>query len=99
MTNSNVPANGQPAQQPHNPYAQAEPVYEVDGAAAQGEKKEMPWYVEIPVVVVLTLLIMFLIQTFIGRLYVIPSASMEPTLHGENGSGDRIFVELSLIHI
>lgn len=57
------------------------------------DKKEMPWYVEIPMVIVLTLVFIFLIQTFIGRLYVIPSGSMEPTLHGEDGSGDRIFVE------
>lgn len=61
--------------------------------AGQVEKQETPWYIEIPVVVLLTLAIMFVLQTFIGRLYVIPSASMEPTLHGENGSGDRIFVE------
>lgn len=61
--------------------------------ADQVKAKETPWYIEIPVVVLLTLAIMFVLQTFIGRLYVIPSASMEPTLHGENGSGDRIFVE------
>lgn len=61
--------------------------------ASQVEKQETPWYIEIPVVILLTLAIMFVLQTFIGRLYVIPSASMEPTLHGENGSGDRIFVE------
>lgn len=54
----------------------------------------MPWYIEIPVVVVITFLVIFLIQTFIGRVYVIPSASMEPTLHGCTGcTGDRIFVE------
>lgn len=56
-------------------------------------KKDLPWYVEIPMVIVLTLVFIFLIQTFIGRLYVIPSGSMEPTLHGEDGAGDRIFVE------
>lgn len=55
--------------------------------------KQMPWFVEIPVVVALTLLFIFIIQTFIGRMYVIPSASMEPTLHGLNGSGDRVAVE------
>lgn len=38
--------------------------------------------------------ILVLIQTFVGRLYVIPSASMEPTLHGCTGcSNDRIVVE------
>ncbi|WJY68318.1 signal peptidase I [Corynebacterium auris] len=59
----------------------------------EGEKKSTPWYIEIPLVIVLTLFFIFLIQTFIGRVYVIPSASMEPTLHGYNGSGDRIAVE------
>lgn len=102
VTNVNGPVGGQqphqPAQ-PHNPYAKqqyapAQPARaERTPAGSREEKSELPWYVEIPVVVVLTLLIMFVIQTFIGRLYVIPSASMEPTLHGENGSGDRIFVE------
>lgn len=102
VTNVNGPAGGQqpnqPAQ-PHNPYAKQQyaPAQPARAgrtpAGTQEENKELPWYVEIPVVVVLTLLIMFVIQTFIGRLYVIPSASMEPTLHGENGSGDRIFVE------
>lgn len=76
--------------QPHNPYSGSAPA---PSTPAEEESKELPWYVEIPLVVALTLLIMFVIQTFIGRLYVIPSASMEPTLHGESGSGDRIFVE------
>lgn len=57
------------------------------------ERTETPWYIEIPAVIVLTLAIMFVIQTFLGRLYVIPSGSMEPTLHGDNGTGDRILVE------
>lgn len=58
------------------------------------QKKEAPWYIEIPVVLLLTFFIIFLFHTFIGRLYVIPSASMEPTLHGCEGcTGDRIFVD------
>lgn len=45
-------------------------------------------------VIVVTLAIIFVIQNFIGRLYVIPSQSMEPTLHGCPGcTGDRIAVE------
>jgi signal peptidase I (EC:3.4.21.89). Serine peptidase. MEROPS family S26A len=56
--------------------------------------KQTPWYIEIPVVVVLTLLVVFLLQTFVGRPYMIPSGSMEPTLHGCEGcTGDRILVE------
>nr|VDG63362.1 Signal peptidase [Streptococcus thermophilus] len=62
--------------------------------APKDDKATMPWYVEIPMVVVLTLGLIFLLQTFVGRVYLIPSASMEPTLHGCEGcNGDRIFVE------
>jgi len=58
------------------------------------EKKPAPWYIEIPVVILVTLLAIFLIQTFVGRVYMIPSQSMEPTLHGCAGcTGDRIFVD------
>ena len=59
----------------------------------KGERKQLPWYIEIPVVVIATMVILGLLQTFVGRLYVIPSASMEPTLHGCTGcTGDRIYV-------
>ncbi|SQG64915.1 signal peptidase I [Corynebacterium renale] len=54
-------------------------------------KKQTPWYIEIPVLIVVTFLAVALIHAFIGRVYVIPSASMEPTLHGCQGcDGDRI---------
>lgn len=63
-------------------------------APARKQKKETPWYIEIPMVVVITFVIIALVQTFIGRLYVIPSQSMEPTLHGCPGcTGDRIYVD------
>jgi len=39
------------------------------------------------------LLLTFTIQTFVARVYVIPSGSMELTLHGNNGTGDRILVD------
>ncbi|GAB3085681.1 signal peptidase I [Corynebacterium aquatimens] len=58
------------------------------------DRRNTPWYIEIPVVVALTLLLIFLLQTFVGRVYLIPSASMEPTLHGCEGcNGDRIYVQ------
>lgn len=67
-----------------------------DRRASKRAKKESegaPWYIEIPVVVLVTLLLIAGIQTFIGRVYMIPSQSMEPTLHGCAGcTGDRIFV-------
>ncbi|MBC2681777.1 signal peptidase I [Corynebacterium anserum] len=59
----------------------------------QKEKKTYPWWVEIPIIVVVTLLILGAFNTFVGRLYLIPSESMEPTLHGCAGcTPDRIFV-------
>ncbi|MDO4686053.1 MAG: signal peptidase I [Corynebacterium sp.] len=58
------------------------------------EKQPAPWYIEIPVVMVITFALMFVFHVFIGRLYLIPSQSMEPTLHGCPGcTGDRIFVD------
>nr|WP_200257043.1 signal peptidase I [Corynebacterium antarcticum] len=61
----------------------------------RGQKKNAyPWYVEIPVVVVLTLVVVAIMQLFVGRIYLIPSQSMEPTLHGCEGcTGDRIAVD------
>lgn len=74
--------------------AQAETTQETTETTEETQQsKQTPWYIEIPAVVILTLSLMFVIQTFLGRLYVIPSASMEPTLHGESGSGDRILVQ------
>ena len=65
-----------------------------DKTAEKPEKKPTPWYIEIPVVILITVIFMSLLQTFVGRLYLIPSSSMEPTLHGCTGCvGDRIVVE------
>ncbi|WP_411741154.1 signal peptidase I [Rhodococcus sp. IEGM 1408] len=65
------------------------------GAPARGVgKKGQPWYIEIPILVVIALVLVFVFQTFVGRVYQIPSESMEPTLHGCAGcTGDRIFVD------
>jgi signal peptidase I len=56
-------------------------------------KKSSLWR-ELPILVVSALLLTFLIQTFLARVYVIPSASMEPTLHGCSGcTNDRVLVD------
>lgn len=66
--------------------------------SAEG-KKPLPWFIEIPLVVVVTLLVITMLQTFVGRVYMIPSQSMEPTLHGCAGcTGDRIFVDKVSYH-
>jgi len=61
---------------------------------ATTEKKQMPWWLETLVFVVSVVVVVGLFQNFIGRQYVIPSGSMEPTLHGCEGcTNDRIFTE------
>ncbi len=58
------------------------------------EKKKRPFWQELPILILVALVLTFLLQTFIGRVYLIPSESMEPTLHGCKGcTGDRIAVE------
>jgi signal peptidase I len=49
---------------------------------------------EIAVLVGLALVLTFVTQTFLGRVYKIPSGSMEQTLHGCAGcTGDRVLVD------
>lgn len=49
---------------------------------------------ELPILVGAALVVSFLLQTFVARVYLIPSESMEPTLHGCTGcTGDRIVVD------
>lgn len=58
------------------------------------EKKQRSFWRELPILIIVALLLSFLLQTFIARVYLIPSESMEPTLHGCAGcTGDRIVVE------
>lgn len=53
-----------------------------------------PWLREIAVLIVVALVLSVSLQTFVGRVYLIPSESMEPTLHGCEGcTGDRIVVD------
>ncbi|MDH6681060.1 signal peptidase I [Rhodococcus sp. LBL1] len=57
-------------------------------------KKQRSFLRELPILVVVALVLSFLLQTFLARVYLIPSESMEPTLHGCTGcTGDRIVVD------
>ena len=57
-------------------------------------KKQQSFWRELPILILVALVLSFLLQTFIARVYLIPSESMEPTLHGCAGcTGDRIVVE------
>jgi signal peptidase I len=56
--------------------------------------KKGSFWKELPILVVIALVLTFLIQTFVARVYVIPSGSMEQTLNGCTGcTGDRILVD------
>ena len=51
------------------------------------------WH-ELPLLIVVALVLTFLIQTFLAKVYVIPSGSMETTLHGCMGcNNDRVLVD------
>lgn len=58
------------------------------------KRKKGSFWRELPILVLTALVLTFLIQTFLARVYVIPSASMEPTLHGCSGCiNDRVLVD------
>ncbi len=58
------------------------------------KRKQGSFWRELPILVLTALALTFLIQTFLARVYVIPSASMEPTLHGCTGcTNDRVLVD------
>jgi signal peptidase I len=67
------------------------------GPSADGDRKpekKRSFWKELPILVVTALLLTFLIQTFLARVYVIPSESMERTLHGCAGcTNDRVLVD------
>ena len=66
-----------------------------DEREAGGKKKRKgSFWRELPLLVVVAIVLTFVIQTFIARIYVIPSASMEQTLHGCDGcANDRVAVD------
>ncbi|MFR9731296.1 signal peptidase I [Saccharopolyspora sp. MS10] len=57
------------------------------------ERKGSFWR-ELPILIVTALVLTILIQAFLARVYVIPSQSMEQTLHGCTGcQNDRVLVD------
>jgi signal peptidase I len=66
-----------------------------DGAPPTGEKKRKgSFWRELPLLILVAIVLTFVIQTFVARIYVIPSASMEQTLHGCTGcTNDRVAVD------
>src|SRR5699024_9962667 len=93
-------AAGQTAAQPGDGTARAGKGTATENHKATGksqdkakEKKTYPWWVEMPIILVATMPILGMFNIFVVRLYLIPSGSMERSLHGcEACSNDRIFV-------
>jgi len=52
--------------------------------------KKRPFWIELPILIVIAFGLTFLIQTFVAKVYYVPSGSMEQTLHGSASGGDRI---------
>ena len=59
-----------------------------------GRRRRPTFWRELPVLIVVALVLTFLIQTFLAKVYVIPSGSMETTLQGCTGCvNDRVLVD------
>ncbi|NKQ56417.1 signal peptidase I [Amycolatopsis sp. K13G38] len=57
-------------------------------------KKQRSFWVELPILIVVALVLAFVFQQFFARVYTIPSGSMETTLHGCPGCyGDKVLVD------
>lgn len=64
------------------------------GKGGKKAKKKGSFWRELPLLIVVAVVLTFVIQTFLARIYVIPSASMERTLHGCSGcANDRVAVD------
>ncbi len=64
------------------------------GGGRGGRRRRSSFWRELPLLLVVALVLTFLIQTFLAKVYVIPSGSMETTLHGCTGcTNDRVLVD------
>ncbi|OLM17173.1 MULTISPECIES: signal peptidase I [unclassified Pseudonocardia] len=64
------------------------------GKGPDGEKQKLAFWKELLLLAGVALLLTVLIQTFLAKVYVIPSGSMETTLHGCTGcTNDRVLVD------
>ncbi len=68
--------------------------WRLKGDDPEDEPKKSSILREVVIIVGCVLVVTWLLQTFIGRQYVIPSESMEQTLHGCSGcTNDRIVID------
>jgi len=88
------PPAAAPGYQPPHPAPvvpdRAEPAQVGAAPPAAEQKKRRPFWIELPILILIAFGLTFLIQTFIAKVYYVPSGSMEQTLHGVASGGDRI---------
>jgi signal peptidase I len=59
-----------------------------------GRRRRSTFWKELPILIGVALVLTILIQAFLAKVYVIPSGSMETTLHGCTGcTNDRVLVD------
>ncbi|WP_020659366.1 signal peptidase I [Amycolatopsis benzoatilytica] len=62
--------------------------------SAKRQKRKRPLWQELPILIGIALVLTILIQQFVAKVFLIPSQSMESTLHGCPGCfGDRVVVD------
>jgi signal peptidase I len=71
-----------------------QPEKEEVGGKTKKAKQPRSFWKELPILIGIALVLTILIQTFVARVFLIPSESMEHTLHGCAGCyGDRVLVD------
>ena len=72
----------------------AESAQQEHSRRAKPKGKKGSFWRELPILIVTALVLTVLIQAFVARVYLIPSQSMEKTLHGCSGcNNDRVLVD------
>ncbi|HEU5470352.1 MAG TPA: signal peptidase I [Actinophytocola sp.] len=67
---------------------------DAEDSTAKPAKKQRSFWKELPILIGVAIVLTVLIQTFVARVFLIPSESMEQTLHGCAGCyGDRVLVD------
>ena len=93
------PDPAEPKPTPDSAQAESEPRIPDDAHTAKTRRRGRPekkrsFWKELPILIVTALVLTILIQTFLARVYVIPSESMEMTLIGCDGcTDDRVLVD------
>ena len=87
--NENEVEHDEPAQEDGDQHSEAVGRWRRQ-SSKRNQKAKRPFWVELPILIVVAFALTFLIQTFIAKVYYVPSGSMEQTLHGVTSGGDRI---------